>query len=65
LPHLHSAVVRELRARGQVIDDALLQHLSPLGCEHITLTGDYTWRPSDVLGSDGYRPLRVASEASP
>lgn len=57
--------IEALRARGQVIDDALLQHLSPLGWEHINLTGDYTWRPSDVLGSDGYRPLRVASEASP
>ena len=57
--------IEALRKRGQVIDDALLQHLSPLGWEHINLTGEYTWRPSDALGSDGYRPLRVASEALP
>jgi len=57
--------VAALRARGQVVDEALLHHLSPLGWEHINLTGDYTWRLNGELGSDGYRPLRVASEASP
>lgn len=57
--------IAALRARGQVIDEALLQHLSPLGWEHINLTGDYTWRPSDTLEGDGYRPLRLAPEASP
>ena len=24
----------------------VLQYLSPLGCEHINLTGDYVWRHS-------------------
>ncbi len=57
--------VEALRARGQVIDDDLLQHLSPLGWEHINLTGDYTWRPSDELRSNGYRPLRSVPEVSP
>lgn len=51
-----------LRAGGQVIDEGLLQHLSPLGWEHINLTGDYTWRSGGELGRDGYRPLRAASE---
>jgi Tn3 transposase DDE domain len=54
--------VDALRARGQVIDEDLLQHLSPLGWEHINLTGDYTWRPSDELKSNGYRPLRTVTE---
>jgi hypothetical protein len=26
------------------VDDALLPYLSPLGWEHINLTGDYIWR---------------------
>ena len=53
-----------LRARGQAIDEDLPRHLSPLGWEHIKLTGDYTWRPSDELKSNGYRPLRSVLEAS-
>jgi TnpA family transposase len=36
-------VVQALREQGQVIDEDLLQHLSPLGWEHINLTGDYSW----------------------
>lgn len=34
--------IQALRARGELIDDNLLKHLSPLGWEHINLTGDYT-----------------------
>ncbi|EQD58773.1 TnpA transposase, partial [mine drainage metagenome] len=26
------------------MDEELLQYLSPLGWEHINLTGDYLWR---------------------
>jgi hypothetical protein len=36
--------VQALRNHGYPVDDALLQHLSPLGWEHINLTGDYVWR---------------------
>ena len=36
-----------LRDQGQIISDDLLAHLSPLGWEHINLTGDYIWN-SDV-----------------
>ena len=57
--------IAALRARGQVIDEELLPHLAPLGWEHINLTGDYTWRPSDTLEGDGYRPLRLAPAVSP
>lgn len=38
-----SQAVETLRSRGEIIDDALLSHLSPLGWEHINLTGDYIW----------------------
>ena len=52
--------VAELRAQGEIFDDAMLAHLSPLGWEHINLMGDYVWggelelaRPLSEL-----RPLR-------
>ncbi len=50
--------VHTLRDRGQIIDDALLQHLSPLSWEHINLTGDYVWRSRSKVGLGKYRPLR-------
>ncbi len=40
--HLPAAVA-ELRKRGEEIPDEHLGHLSPLGWEHITLTGTYRW----------------------
>lgn len=33
-----------LRETGKPVNDGLLQYLSPLGWEHINLTGDYVWR---------------------
>lgn len=38
------------------LNPELLQHLSPLGWEHINLTGNYTWRNPTKHGR--YRPLR-------
>ena len=43
---------------GNAVDDALLQYLSPLGWEHINLTGDYLWRSSAKIGAGKFRPLR-------
>lgn len=40
-----------------------LAHLSPLGWEHINLTGDYHWETSLTLGPDQFRPLRTRSHA--
>ena len=36
-----------------------LAHLSPLGWEHINLTGDYRWETSPTLAPDQFRPLRI------
>ncbi|EPY4548166.1 Tn3 family transposase, partial [Klebsiella pneumoniae] len=47
-----------LRGNGHAVDDALLQYLSPLGWEHINLTGDYLWRSSAKIGAGKFRPLR-------
>jgi hypothetical protein len=45
------------------ISDDLLNHLSPLGWEHVNLTGDYIWgnEVSITKNTDGLRPLRPAT----
>lgn len=53
--------IQALRDRGQEVDDELLSHLSPLGWEHINLTGDYHWRQSKHLKPGQFRPLRPFS----
>ena len=48
-----SRAANALRSHGQSVDDGLLQYLSPLGWEHINLTGDY-------LDDEHFRGLQVA-----
>jgi TnpA family transposase len=55
--------IQALRARGRTIDDNLLQHLSPLGWEHINLTGDYKWQKSNLVASGRFRPLRPVNDS--
>jgi TnpA family transposase len=43
---------------GHPVDDPLLDHLSPLGWEHINLTGDYTWNNPRQPKAGKLRPLR-------
>lgn len=45
---------------GQVLDPELFKFLSPLGWEHINLTGDYQWTGAR-LGQSKFRPLRTSS----
>ena len=52
-----------LRNHGQGVDNALLQYLSPLGWEHINLTGDYLWRSRTKVGAGKFRPLRALPPA--
>ena len=47
-----------LRTEGQDVPDELLAHVSPLGWEHIGLTGDYLWRQELVPPPGAYRELR-------
>ena len=46
------------------IPDHLLAHLSPLGWEHVNLTGDYVWGAAEQMteNPDGFRSLRMFSE---
>ncbi|WP_458573637.1 Tn3 family transposase [Citrobacter freundii] len=49
---------------GKPVDGELLQFLSPLGWEHINLTGDYVWRQSRRLEDGKFRPLRMPENLS-
>tara|TARA_R100001369_G_scaffold45511_1_gene71745 strand:+ start:1567 stop:2241 length:675 start_codon:yes stop_codon:yes gene_type:complete len=55
--------IQALSNPGQSIDEALLSHLSPLGWEHINLTGDYTWQQDKRVERGRFRPLRAPREA--
>jgi TnpA family transposase len=41
----------------QPVDNALLKHLSPLGWEHINLTGDYVWHANKRVAAGRFRSL--------
>jgi TnpA family transposase len=55
--------ITALRDQGYSVDDDLLQYLSPLGWEHINLTGDYTWKENRKVQKGQFRPLRVFKKA--
>jgi TnpA family transposase len=56
--------VQSLKAHGHSINENLLQHLSPMGWEHINLTGDYVWPANRRLQNAKFRPLRSYPMAS-
>jgi hypothetical protein len=45
--------------KQQLLDAALLPHVSPLGWEHINLTGDYIWARDQTLRHGRFLPLRT------
>lgn len=49
----------QLKRDGVIVNDDHLQHLSPLGWEHINLTGDFQWNPRQIPPNGQLRPLRV------
>ena len=49
--------VEALRTRGEPLDATDLGGLSPLGWEHLNITGDYVWEDEPHLNPDGFRPL--------
>ena len=51
------AAKHQLDTAGRAVPHDLLQHLSPLGWQHINLTGDYLWT-DPVTVSGKLRPLR-------
>ncbi len=55
--------VRTIKDHGQAVGETLIQHLSPLGWEHINLTGDYVWRQDRKVRPGKFRPLRPFPQA--
>ena len=53
----------ELDDAGRAVSPNLLRHLSPLGWQHINLTGDYLWTYPGTA-PDKLRPLRSLFGAS-
>ncbi|WP_146220760.1 Tn3 family transposase, partial [Gluconacetobacter entanii] len=53
------AAMRHLEHQGRSVPPGLLQHLSPLGWQHINLTGDYLWTDAGIPEGK-LRPLRQA-----
>ena len=51
------AAMRHLERQGRPLPTDMLQHLSPLGWQHINLTGDYLWT-DPVTRAGQLRPLR-------
>lgn len=50
--------INTLREQGCVIDENLIQHISPLGWEHINLTGNYVWK-NTKKNSNKFKYLRL------
>ena len=56
-----SRAIQRLKAHGLSVGEYLLEHLSPLGWEHINLTGDYVWRQNRWVESRKFRPFPTRS----
>ena len=50
--------IDSLKRKGIPLNEQLISHLSPLGWEHINLSGDYVWRTNLKLEQGKYRSLR-------
>ena len=48
----------EALCQHETVDETLLPHVSPLGWEHINLTGDYVWHANKRVAKGRFRPLR-------
>jgi len=74
--HLRSLVAVKLGSQGDFraiasfarivfIPHEQLRHLSPLGWDHIQLTGDYRWNMQLVTTLEQRRPVRSSLPATP
>ena len=50
-------MVDAFRAGGEAVPAHLLDRLSPLGWEHVNLTGDCLWEEKPLLDVNGFRPI--------
>ena len=54
---------RALQHHGAGSNTSLLRYLSPLGWEHINLTGDYVWKQNRAVLPGKFCPLRARPQA--
>lgn len=52
-------VVEAMRRRGTAFDERIIPQLSPLGWDHINITGDYVWSDHLMVDGEGFLPLRI------
>ncbi len=52
-----SQIIQNLKKKGSKVDEALIKYLSPLGWEHINLTGNYNWHQNKVPEPGQFRDL--------
>jgi TnpA family transposase len=57
--YIERAIEAQLEV-GKSISEDLLPYLSPLGWEHINLTGDYVWRQNKATEAGQFRSLRLS-----
>ncbi len=51
--------ISALRDQGRPLEDAGLQHISPVCWNHINRIGNYSWRQNKRVEERGLRPLRM------
>jgi len=54
-------VVDAMRRRGTAFDERIIPQLSPLGWDHINITGDYVWSDHLTVDGEGFLPLRIGA----
>ncbi|MBB4233316.1 Tn3 family transposase [Rhizobium mongolense] len=55
----------QLSREGIATPPDLIKHITPLGWQHVSLTGDYAWTPADNLDLRPLRPETSILEARP
>ena len=51
--------VSSLKISAGIGNEEALRQLSPLGWDHINLTGDYVWSDPAAFDADGFLPLKI------
>jgi hypothetical protein len=50
-----------LKSTGSSFNEDLLNHIAPLGWEHINFLGEYTFDVRNISESDKLRPLNIGN----
>nr|WP_225040650.1 Tn3 family transposase [Rhizobium sp. T1473]MCA0807224.1 Tn3 family transposase [Rhizobium sp. T1473] len=53
-------ITEAMRRQGRPFDEKMISKLSPLGWDHINITGDYVWSDALEVDKEGFLPIRSA-----